>query len=483
MMKAFITQFRLPILFALYPVVFLYSNNVSILTINSITRPLLAAVLLALIFYAISFLFSRRRYQAANSAFVCLFFFFTYGPVDSLLRKYDFIQVERFTLFPIFIVLTVYALIFIQRSNKKNGKRINRVSTIMVSGLLLVNLVTIIPAEIQKFQANKISPQSTGITAAISGNDPDIYYLVFDEFASFRTIAEHWKYEDADRFKNYLISRDFYVIEGSSGNTPHTLVEMASRLNFREYAADEEIPVLSDAIANNQVMALLKERGYTTVIFDGIRSGYGIATKGPMLADYDFSYDAASSDRTLLAVDSFTQMALDLTIIRAIFPYPLANNIDLIAHRNSVLYTLAKIPSLAEVETPKFVYAHILLPHPPFIFNADGSAVDAIHHTNWDFYLGHYIYATKKVEQLVEEIFANSDPSNPPIIILQSDHGPRNWNQGYPQAMKLEILNAVYLPQAEPSIDTHLLRQPINTFPVILNAVFEVDLPISSENP
>jgi hypothetical protein len=463
--------------------VFLYSNNVPILTLQSTIRPLFASLLLAIFLYSLTFLVLQKGFKAANSTFAFLIFFFTYGPVDSLLRKYDLVQVERFTLFPVFIFLMVYAFIFIKRGNLKGDKRFNRVSLYMVSGLLLINFVTIVPAEIKKHQANHSSPQSMSERTLASDNYPDIYYLLFDEFASFRTIREYWKYQDVDRFKNYLINKGFYVMEDSSGDSPHTLVEMATRLNYRDYSPDTEIPILSEAIANNEVMLLLQELGYTTVVFDGIRSGYGIATKGPVSADFDFTYDAGSSDRTLLAVDSFTQMALDLTIIRALFPYPLANNLDLISHRNSIIYTLAKIPNLSEVETPKFVYAHILLPHPPFIFNADGSVVDAINHTNWDFYLGHYIYATKKVEQMLDEILANSETENPPIIILQSDHGPRNWNSNFPEAMKLDILNAFYLPDLDSSIDLTPLRQPINTFPVLFNAYFQTDLPIRSGAP
>ena len=36
------------------------------------------------------------------------------------------------------------------------------------------------------------------------------------------------------------------------------------------------------------------------------------------------------------------------------------------------LFLLDKLPKLATEKSPKFVYAHILIPHPPFVFTKDG---------------------------------------------------------------------------------------------------------------
>ena len=41
-------------------------------------------------------------------------------------------------------------------------------------------------------------------------------------------------------------------------------------------------------------------------------------------------------------------------------------------HRELVLYTLHNIPNAAGAKHPVFVWAHIVCPHPPFVFDAHG---------------------------------------------------------------------------------------------------------------
>ncbi|HOD06249.1 MAG TPA: hypothetical protein PKH92_14485, partial [Anaerolineaceae bacterium] len=145
------------------------------------------------------------------------------------------------------------------------------------------------------------------------------------------------------------------------------------------------------------------------------------------------------------------------------------------------------IPQLdQEISGPKFVYAHIMLPHEPFIFDQDGNINNAINLHNWDYYLGGYIFATQKLQELVESILAQADPNNPPIIILQSDHGARNLPTGnpdsillqnYPESYRYCIMNAMYLP----GYDTSELPDdfiPTNTFPLIMNFYFGFEIPL-----
>jgi phosphoglycerol transferase MdoB-like AlkP superfamily enzyme len=89
-------------------------------------------------------------------------------------------------------------------------------------------------------------------------------------------------------------------------------------------------------------------------------------------------------------------------------------------------------------------------------------------------------------EQMVNNIVSKSDPNRPPVIILQSDHGARNlvWHdnqatllQDYPEALKHNILFAMYIPgYSFTGIQQNL--NPINTFPLIFNYLFKDSIPI-----
>ena len=141
---------------------------------------------------------------------------------------------------------------------------------------------------------------------------------------------------------------------------------------------------------------------------------------------------------------------------------------------------------------PKFVFAHILAPHPPFVFDADGNPIQSERPYNMgdaggfqgtdEEYAQGYInaveYLNREMEQVIAAILEKS--SAHPIIILQGDHGPGD----HYNTLKLDkgclwerysILNAYYFPNKDyaalyPEIT------PVNSFRVVLNAYFGADL-------
>jgi hypothetical protein len=73
----------------------------------------------------------------------------------------------------------------------------------------------------------------------------------------------------------------------------------------------------------------------------------------------------------------------------------------------------------------KFVFTHLLLPHPPFMFDADGELVAMNNFNNWrdkQFYLGQYQYTEKMMLELADSIIEN-DPTA--VILFTSDHAAR----------------------------------------------------------
>ena len=69
-------------------------------------------------------------------------------------------------------------------------------------------------------------------------------------------------------------------------------------------------------------------------------------------------------------------------------------------------------------------FAHVLLPHTPFIFKEDGSINDTAQYYQRENgpYLSQLKYTAKKISEIVHEIVAN-DPNA--VILIQSDHGSR----------------------------------------------------------
>jgi len=138
---------------------------------------------------------------------------------------------------------------------------------------------------------------------------------------------------------------------------------------------------------------------------------------------------------------------------------------------------LRNLPLSVDVSGPKFVFAHIMAPHPPYLFREDGTI-----ETDSDFYreaLGQpatqelfiegykrqVIFVEDQILNIVKEIINNSE--NDPIIIIQGDHGIDGSN-------RMDILNAYYVPK---EVESQLFSTitPVNTFRVIFNGVFATD--------
>jgi hypothetical protein len=481
----------LPLLLAIYPPLFHYGNNASIVTLPSLERALLLYSILAFVLYIIFFFVMRgQSIKAANATFVFLIFFNLYGAAYNYLFNQDVIRVEDYTLLPLFLLLALYASWFI---TKVDSDRFWRAALLLLGILIAFNLLKIIPAEVAK---HKISNQEKIIAPAIANASrklgyPDIYFILFDEFAGFGSMRDYWNYQGVDDFSQFLQSKGFFIAESSRSSSIYTLQQMSERLNYQGYPFGKEDPSrYYDAIANNRVMSYLKSLGYTTVVFDEKKFGYPAIPK--MTADYLFEYNSINftkiSTDTGNLFDDFGILVADNTMLRA-FPLFYNKSMDPMVkkHEDMVRFTAMKISDLNEVPSPKFVYTHLLLPHYPFMFSENGSINDLIYYYNWNYYLDNYKFTIDLAEKMVTSILENADPAHPPIIILQSDHGARNvlvaarngvQLENYPEEYKTDILNAMYLP----TYDISQLPQdinPINTFPIIFNHYFNADIPLT----
>jgi hypothetical protein len=238
-------------------------------------------------------------------------------------------------------------------------------------------------------------------------------------------------------------------------------------------------------IEKNKVAGELREHGYTTV---GFPTGYAFTEM--------HNFDAYLTPWWNL--NGFENTLLSTTPIPILLELPfLKDQYDL--HRERILYVLDHLPDVAEDDSPTFAFAHILAPHPPFVFKADGrpteledrlSVAGAFGLADADNFVAiggkrKYIegyrdqvsFITQSVRRTIEEILARSP--DPPIIILQADHGPGSmlssdsFEKSYlPERMS--ILNAYYFPDQNYT-SLYSAISPVNTFRVILNNCFGTD--------
>ena len=132
---------------------------------------------------------------------------------------------------------------------------------------------------------------------------------------------------------------------------------------------------------------------------------------------------------------------------------------------------------------PKFVFAHILAPHTPFVFTRDGQPVDrdSPFTLNADpelndkqrynqRFVDQTLFINTSVLGLVDQILAQ--PGNP-VIILQGDHGLPSSGE-----WATAILNAIRMPEGEDSLYPD--HEPGEYFRLVFNQLFDAGMTLGT---
>jgi hypothetical protein len=255
---------------------------------------------------------------------------------------------------------------------------------------------------------------------------------------------------------------------------------------------------LAELIFNSKVRTYLAQQGYKLVAF---QTGYGRSSIRSADIFWSVDKEVVPQVTSLWRVNSFESLFLETTVLRAVFETRLfsqknlrkiTNAPEFQAHREMVLYELQRLDDPASMPGDYFVFAHIIIPHPPFVFGPNGEqrTPNTTHLLgDGDEYRGRreeYIqgyrdqakFIDSQIQPVIDSILSKS--KTPPVIIIQADHGPGAyliWES--PEQTNLQerfsILNAYYLP-AGGEADLYPTITPVNSFRVVLNQLFGEDL-------
>ena len=273
---------------------------------------------------------------------------------------------------------------------------------------------------------------------------------------------------DNSEFNDWLESKGFYIAYDSHSNYSKTTFSLPSSLNMDYFNPDwikndkrEQEDKLVSLIVNNKVSHLLKSTGYHYVY---VSSG--------SFHDEAKPYAEVYKSRTI--VNNFTTFLLWNTAAS-----PLVERYVVDSQRDRVLFAFDTLVNLPEYNKPVFVFAHILCPHSPTIFNEDGSVPSRIERLedNPEILRASYPEQVKftntKTKELVEALL-EIEPE--PIIILQGDH-ENGGDAIEPYLSGTGILNAYYLPDGGNKLLYESIS-PVNSFRTIFNYYFNADYEI-----
>ncbi|MDQ3552989.1 MAG: hypothetical protein M3395_01055 [Chloroflexota bacterium] len=472
-----------PLLLASYAVLFLYASNIAELTASEVLQPLVGAVLGAstvLLLLGVVFKGLSRAAVVTSGMVVA---FFTYGHAEASLATIGLGLRTQLVAWGVFIVL---ATLFAYRA-RHLLPRITTFLNVVASVLVLLALITILPREIGR---SMDAPQRDmpGVAQGDSGphsRQPDIYYLVFDRYGSEWSLD--YQFGVDNDLPEWLSDQGFQVARGSHTNYRATDFSLAATLNMtyldgltaRHGRDTGDRTPAREMVRDHAVGRFMQAQGYRYI---HLGSWYD-PTRTSLLADESRAYDAESE---------FSTVMRDTTIVPAF--------LRLLGHQEEALtlrerhvriagFQFRQLAELRDDPGPKFVFAHVLLPHSPYVFRADGRLVTKAEEGSEPeshLYGGQLAYLDGRIKATIEHLLAGP-PEEHPIIIVQGDEGPFarkdiDWEGREAEYLQVRfgILNGLYLPGADRDA-VHPSITSVNTFRLVFSRYFEADLPLLAD--
>ncbi len=485
-----------PVLFAAFPVLYLYAHNIQEgVSGSDLLRSLVVVIGGTAVLFAFAFLLLRDQRKAGLAASALVLVFFSYGHVYNALAgtRIAGVLVGRHKIIgPLWVVLAVAVVIAAIRT-KKRLFELTTILNVVAAGLVLINVVSVYQYQARSKAAERAAikesaagfeghlPDTNEIrerAAAVGdrGSRPDIYYIMLEEYGGEPGLRHVFGFDNS-AFLRSLEQRGFYVAHQSTANYPRTSLSLASSLNM-EYLDfltatlgrnSNDVRPLTRLIRYNRVGLFLKSIGYRYIHI----ASWWEPTRVSPIADRNVLYGVYGG------LSEFDKVLYETTAL------PLLRR-DEFRRREwkRVQFDFNAVEQTRRLKSPKFVFAHILVPHGPFVFKPNGrykTLEDVNGETRSQNYIDQVRYANSRVLRMIDTLLRGRESARP-VIVLQSDEGPF---EGAPWAWKtisstnlmrkFPILNAYYLP-GQNHADLTPLITPVNSFRLVFRLYFGADL-------
>ena len=503
-----------PFLIAFFPIIAVYSVNIGLIQLEQFIFPTILIVGSALLFFLCLKYILKNGKKAALIVTLAFIIFFSFGHIYNMLNQVSIGDTDlgsNRTLLPIFVISFGIGSFLIIRTKRTLDNATSIVNTISIV------FITVIVAMvgIEAFGCDECLIQQTyslgifsnqimdsplyfeehSFSVSESGSLPNVYYIILDGYPRNDVLKKHLDF-DNNEFINFLKQREFYVAENSYSNysLSSTSIPATMNMTYINFLTDElgedsrgYDPLLGKDFglyADNQVIKNFKSMGYKVAKIGSV----------PMylheipLADLSLCY------KSIHLMDNRLFDTVARTSMIGYFIERWSEDLQ----RQIILCAFEELPKISSYyEEPVFVWSHIMLPHFPLIFGADGEPITPGESllvmnnphvfegtdSSWNIkqqFLQQLQFANKKSMELVDKILENEKQS---IIIIQSDHGSAfDVDLDDPTDddvhQRLSNINAIYFPDEKPREILTNDQTNVNTFRIVFNSYFGSDYDI-----
>lgn len=474
-----------PLLLAAYPVLFLFSENLSEVALGETFQPILRAAALAAGIAIVAGLLLRDLRRGALIASAAVIVWFTYGHIEDLVAPMGVSRDVQLGISLAFIVAVALAAIFLRPSGiARLTSAVNIVSVVLV----VMTLVSIVPYQLSR--GTVAAAANTGARPSPPSGARDIYYLVFDRYGNNESMRDLAGIEND--LPAWLESRGFTVAADAHANYGRTTQSLAATLNMTylddiaaQLGPDSNEPALvNEMLQDHKVGRFLQERGYRYIHI----GNWFAPTKTVRIADENPVLTSRTDFGALLDSTTLGPTINDLLGIKD----PPAHHM---LHRAAALFDFNELDRVSREPGPKFVMAHILLPHEPYVFAANGE-YSGLSEVDSKFSAAglrdQLTFTNERIRGIVDALL-DAPEAERPIIIVAADEGPYpdryardqngfDWTTATDAELetKYGVLNALYLPGEAPPDAPSVYPDMtlINTFPIVLDRYFDAGLPL-----
>jgi hypothetical protein len=311
----------------------------------------------------------------------------------------------------------------------------------------------------KKKEKNYLAAASHANLPATVGK-PSVFFLLFDMYPSDTVLKKYQGYDNS-AIGSFLKKKNFFVTGNAHSLYTETYYSLPSTLSL------QPLPYFDDSTIEDYKKKLIAlkniQQAYLPVIFENsgyVFRNYSLFTirdkPSPLHFNLNYHLDNILTASTFFnrVYDGFepdfflASRNIDLGFLKNSWSKNVKMDIGFLGKEFNLL-----LDSFSDFKRPSFNYFHFMMPHPPVIYDSSGHenpvkdmyAYNGFERSNQNF-TNYIVYANREIEKMVNKIFQKAGSNT--IIIIQGDHGYREFHDRFPDAVRYGVLNAVYLPSA-----------------------------------